>query len=44
MSMLPAWLRAVVRHAPEQLKNVPLLPWLKKVLRSLHHIPNISPD
>ena len=43
MPMLPAWLRAVVHHAPKQLKNVPLLPWLE-VLRSLHRIPNSSPD
>lgn len=40
---LPARLRAVVRPAPEQLADVPLLQWLE-VLRDVRRIPDASPD
>ena len=40
---LPARLRAVVRPAPEQASDVPLLQWLE-VLRDVHRIPDTTPD
>lgn len=40
---LPARLRAVVRPAPEQPDDVPLLQWLE-VLRDVRHIPDARPD